>query len=268
MPQIPRTSTKQYTKASLPLNLIYHSERSPELSDDDIQIQPATPNQNTLEWRKQALSIVCGSNDAEGVPPFTLLLLRLLSASYPARLLKDLIPVHLAHIMLRDAAVHEPMSQRQLNAWYEADGHLSGEVIVVGPAEPNPEWLTHQSINHREELSWDSPDIDTKHLVQTWVVVSTSIPIEIFLRLPPTLTYIGLINISNSVPIHKLPKLCPLLVVLDLSYTKSLGTSDLKGITWSRWANLAVLGLRGYTINQSLLLDINKGRWHDVDIIN
>lgn len=209
---------------------------------------------------------------AQTVPAFTLLLLRHLYESYSGRALRDLIPRHLVPIMIRDCAARSPLSQRDLNLWYETDGHVGHETIIVGPAQPNPDWLFKQENRADDDFNWEcSPDF-IGHSGVIWMALSTNLPLnDVFLRLPPSLTHLGLVDIFQSVPLWRLTHLCPLLVVLDISYNKWINSDDITTVAWNKWTDMITLGLRGYdlhTITQmALVRTINKRRWNDIDVV-
>jgi hypothetical protein len=81
-----------------------------------------------------------------------------------------------------------------------------------------------------------------------------------------------LINIHNPIPIHRFPKICPLLEFLDLSYNNWLGQpeegiSTLDRVEWTRWIHLKVLGLRDCHVPEDILKKVNRGRWDDVAMV-
>jgi hypothetical protein len=111
--------------------------------------------------------------------------------------------------------------------------------------------------------------------MRTFILVSCHISTPTVLTLPSTLTSLALVNLSSPVPLHRLPGICPLLSVLDLSYnswlvgtgTQANGGSPLDRVGWNRWNKLQVLALRGCHLSVTDLEKINRGRWTDVEII-
>jgi hypothetical protein len=90
--------------------------------------------------------------------------------------------------------------------------------------------------------------------------------------LPPTLTHLALINILNPVSLHRLPMTCPLLECLDLSHNMWLvaekdAEERLGNVQWSRWHRLRTLGMRGCHVPAESMVEINKGRWDDVQVV-
>jgi len=81
-----------------------------------------------------------------------------------------------------------------------------------------------------------------------------------------------LVNLPESISLYRLPKLCPLLVLLDLSYNQWLKYSPTKNslltsVDWTRWNHLEVLGLKDCAVSEELVARINQGRWDDVEIV-
>jgi hypothetical protein len=79
-------------------------------------------------------------------------------------------------------------------------------------------------------------------------------------------------DVPFSLPLHRLPSICPLIEVLDLSYNKWLrpGMKEFERVAWARWSKLRVLGLRGCEFREldlETLARVNEGRWNDVEIV-
>lgn len=242
----------------------------------------------TAAWRANALALVFArlpanaAHEGSGsVPPLTQLCLRLLLAYYPdpAEFAAELVPwlaPHMRRDIARYAAVHAPLGNTRLYALCAPDGHADGELIVVGPSasvrldafrrrEGEPQMAAD------EEDEWDAPRPDAVVPMQSLVILSTTLPSSVMFTLPPTLVNLALIDLPTSVPVHRLPTICPLLSVLDLSYNGWLGISDtgktLERVEWSRWSRLTMLGMRGCFVDDQFWARVNKGRWQDVDII-
>ncbi|CCM04600.1 uncharacterized protein FIBRA_06782 [Fibroporia radiculosa] len=232
-------------------------------------------------------------------PSLALLCLQVLLSVFPdsddggfAEEVAQYLPPHLRRDMLRWSAVHSPLPTSKLYALCEPDGHAEGELIVVGPqASLSRDLLrknssaTSGSVRHtsaestREE--WDSPVSDA-HLpapLHTIVLLTVPLPLNTLLAFPPTLTHLALLSLPTPAPIHRLPRICPLLEVLDLSYNPWLSMdTGLRGfkmgaevtlnrVEWDRWSRLKVLGLVGCVVDAELVVQINKGRWEDIAII-
>lgn len=108
--------------------------------------------------------------------------------------------------------------------------------------------------------------------MHTFVLVSVQLSLHILRDLPPTLTRLALINVLVPVSLHRLPTTCPLLEQLDLSHNAWLvaekeARERLGNVQWSRWHHLQKLGLRGCHIPEDILVEVNKGRWDDVEVV-
>lgn len=146
---------------------------------------------------------------------------------------------------------------------------------------------------------WDADDMESTIPLSTLILLNTTLSSSTLFSLPPTLTHLALINLSSPVPLHRLPRICPLLKMLDLSYNSWLGANfiggisteghgvsgilgkpqqstdpaikaivDLGRIDWSRWNHLKVLGFRGNYIPEDFAQRVNEGRWDDVEIVS
>ena len=272
----------------------------------------ADSNEHAMQaWRIDALSVVLShlpseSNSATNnlpsesylPPPLTLLCLRLLLSSYTAPEFTEYIvpylPPHLRRDLLRYTAVHAPLSTSKLYALCEPEGHADGELIVIGPqatlradhfrhhaddcgpgtGSEDLEFDRRASMEMNAEEAWDVLD-DEPTPLRTLFILSCHISTPTLLTLPPTLTTLALVNLSSLVPLHRLPGICPLLSILDLSYNHwqvGTGTTVKEGnpldrVDWSRWTKLRVLALRGCYPRPAVLEKINQGRWTDVEII-
>ena len=257
--------------------------------------QTAVDPRDTPEFRAQALSLLASTGTAPGdsnfasqnrVPPLTLLCLQLIlskstnSAEFREEIV-PYIPEHLRRDLVRHCAVHSPLPAWKLDALYEPEGHADGELIIVGPTlirddhflqsaraleASRPERAT------QEDWDWETDDISPTTF-QSLILLSTPLPTSTLLTIPPTLTTLILINLPSHVPLHRLPKICPLLVIFDLSYNTWLnapvgeGYKSLERVEWTRWSHLKVLGFRECYIADGLLQRINKGRWDDIDLV-
>lgn len=258
---------------------------------------PAPHIHHTAAWRAQALSLIythlqpsARSILDSSVPSLSQLCLRVILElsphvdSFSADII-SFIPPHLRRDLVRYTAVHSPLPNDTLVALFEPEGHADGELIIVGPSASlrgdyflrNPE-LTPQSDSDaprkREESLWDwDSDELTPEPLHTFVLMSTRLAMSTFLSFPPTITHMGLINLPMPISLHRLPGICPLLVVLDLSYNSWLShatkdaTQTLEKVAWTRWGHLRILGFRECHIPHDMHVRVNKGRWDDVEIL-
>jgi hypothetical protein len=245
-------------------------------------------HRETVEWRSQALSLAAshidGFIDPSQPPSLALICLKiLLTKCTPTEIREDiapLVPVHLRRDFIRYAAIHFPLSDWKLDVLFYPDGHADGEILVVGPKvslrddyflRGNHDVLHFNSRHPQPEEDWESESLSVKPL-QSLLMVSTRLSTSTLLTLPPTLTHMVLINIHNPIPIHRFPKICPLLEFLDLSYNNWLGQpeegiSTLDRVEWTRWIHLKVLGLRDCHVPEDILKKVNRGRWDDVAMV-
>ncbi|GBE82167.1 hypothetical protein SCP_0405470 [Sparassis crispa] len=240
------------------------------------------------------------------VPPLTLLCLRvLLSACSAEEFAEDVVPClppHLRRDLLRWTAVHSPLSNAKLYALCNTDGHADGELIVVGPqaslprdylrAEPDRlgssrqdvDAAVHEGEDEDEDWSWDSPasHADTPSPLTALILLNTPLSVSTLFTFPPTLTHLALLALPSPAPVHRLPRICPLLEVLDLSFNPWVGQSDsaargawilargemiLDRLEWNQWGRLKVLGLRDCGVGTEIARRVNMGRWVDVEIV-
>ena len=129
--------------------------------------------------------------------------------------------------------------------------------------------------------SWDAlsdEDEDEVPPLHAFVVLSAVVSPSALFVFPCTLTHLALLALPIPSPVHRLPRICPLLEVLDLSYnlwlndppgtrTMSNTESTVERIEWAKWSNLRVLGLRGCGITIDIVTKVNKGRWDDVEVV-
>ncbi len=262
--------------------------------------------QDTPEWREEALSLIFSRiHDAPSnrfnrseqqkqlsVPSLTLVCLRrLLSLTSSSEFIQHVVPYlpsHLRRDLVRDAAVHSPLPSSSLFSLFGREGHVSGELLIVGPAASLPEgYLLRNSPttghNTAETSSsggaggdqagdWEAEG-DTPDFLSTFILLSTPLSSSALLRLPLTITDMALVHLPCSIPLHRLPGICPLLEVLDLSFNAWLaeGSQDgqkiLNSVDWRRWNYLRILGLRGCYVPDGMIVKLNKGRWDDVHVI-
>lgn len=189
------------------------------------------------------------------------------------------IPAHLRRNIIRYCAIYSPLPSWKLYALYDSQGNADHEILIMGEAASlrDDYFITGTKgtadaddiVQAAEvESDWESEDLSETPL-QSLILVSTPFSSSTLLTLPPTLTRIAWINIPESLPLYRLPKICPLLVLLDLSYNHWLkdSTGPLTKVDWSRWSHLEVLGLRDCAVSEQLIARINLGRWDDVKIV-
>ena len=238
---------------------------------------PTTVSYDDPKWRARALSVVL-SHSPPALPSLSILCLRIL-ASYPINpFIHDIVPhlpPHLRRDLIRDSAVHSPLPNQMLYALYEPDGHADSEILIVGPAvELRDDLFRRTPLAARMsngEGSWDMED-HTPEPLTTLMIISTRLLAPSLLSLPPTLTNIALVNLPNPVSVHRLPSVCPLLTILDLSFNTWLeleadAEKILQKVDWTRWSRLRVLGLRKCYLSIATHEKLNRGRWDEVDVI-
>ncbi|KIY43604.1 hypothetical protein FISHEDRAFT_78452 [Fistulina hepatica ATCC 64428] len=247
-----------------------------------------------------------------------------LRTSYsPDELARDILPClspYIRRAFMRDSAVEAPLSTQLLAALCDdiwPDGkevardttavhddnprapHVDGELIVVGPAAHFKDVLVASfpasAAFSEDSSSWDDGDDATDRTaaadwLQSLAIVSArASPLS---RIPSTLTRLALVNLPEEIKIHRLPTLCPLLVLLDLSFnswlrgttvpieprlsapaserksaTQIVSPGILERVPWERWVDLRVLGLREVFLPAGFADQVNKERWEDVAII-
>jgi len=106
--------------------------------------------------------------------------------------------------------------------------------------------------------------------LRSLAVLSSPLNAVTLLAFPPTITHLALLDVPYRIPIQRLPTICPLLVFLDLSYNIWLSTQMVEDeIKWGRLRRLEVVGLRQcfVKVTPRVLLELNRGRWEDVRVI-
>lgn len=236
-----------------------------------------------------ALSLVHASESNSTIPSLVQLCLCVLLRYFPdptefAEEFVPLLPPHLRRELLRYTAVHEPLINAKLYPLFSSAGHADGEIIVMGPQSslrndiipsyrykaPSPDKTLIAA------SAWDAEDVvevDEGTRLHMLALVSVGIPMQTYLNFPPSLTHLALVDLPNSIPLHRLPGLCPSLVILDLSFNRWLGSAKssddttLGRVDWQKWSMLQVLGLRSCVIDSNVVERINRGRWADVKIV-
>ncbi|KAJ3517835.1 hypothetical protein NLJ89_g253 [Agrocybe chaxingu] len=244
-------------------------------------------SREVVEWRRQALGLVAdhlkGFPDPFQVPSLAFLCLQSIlanwtsSAEFQENVLPS-IPSHLRRDIIRYSALQSPLSTWKLDALFDLEGHTNGEIIVVGPEGSLREnhflrHVLHSPQKTQEESTWEAED-NSSSPVTTIILLSVRLAASTLLSLPLTLTTLALIDLPSSVPLHRLTKVCPHLVFLDLSYNSWLreppstdALNSLERVEWSRWSHLQVLGLRDCHVSDEVLKKINQGRWDDVEVV-
>lgn len=259
-------------------------------------------------WRLEALSFLYShlSPSADtvqaygSIPPLTQICFRVLLSVYPGdQFAEDLVPAlppHLRREILRWSAIHAPLPSSKLYALCEG-GQADGELIVIGPqASLQREFLKEAAMSSRDRIdddddnigpseeqedSWDSPAYAyMPPPLYNLALLAVALPVTTLFTFPPTLTHLALLALTESAPIHRLPRICPLIEMLDLSYNPWLNQSiarkamlddeseesTLRRVEWGRWTRLRILGLRECNVGEDILPIINKARWVDVEI--
>ncbi|KAJ6547671.1 hypothetical protein B0H19DRAFT_1166806 [Mycena capillaripes] len=228
----------------------------------------------TSTWRGDALSLTIPTiAERHQVPPLTLLCLQTLVSFDPDfSAIVPFMPPHLRRDLLHWAAVHRPLTNSQLRALCGSDGHVAGELIIIGPNAAVREDQFRDPDAESRLAEWESDDSLPPPPMQTFILISARLAFSVMSTLPATLTHLALLNILNPLSLHRLPMICPLVECLDLSHNAWLvaekeARETLGKVQWSRWHQLRILGLRGCHVPADMLVEVNKGRWEDVGII-
>ncbi|OCH92232.1 hypothetical protein OBBRIDRAFT_886388 [Obba rivulosa] len=259
-------------------------------------------DRDTPAWRAAALELVLeGAPDTDGaVPPLRDLCLRVLRGLYPGPdfpVLAELLPPHLRAALVRWAAVHAPLPGPALAALCAPDGHADGELLVVGPAAALRDVFRADGADVESDAgdegggtpsacesagslpggaAWDDPAAPdaVPPPLHTLALLRTALPAAALFALPPTLTRLALVALPGPAPLHRLPRVAPLLEVLDLSFNPWLarpaaGAAErvLDRVEWRRWGRLRVLGLRECGVGGEVVRRVNEGRWADVEVV-
>ena len=254
----------------------------------------SSPDINSPAWREHALFL---HGDASAGSPGSASLRNLRKGEFPTLVLLSLhvirmkcsgsefaeimpyIPPHLRRGLLRHSAINYPLSQVELNAICGDEGHADGELVVVGPHAMLPSdhfrrmHSSRESMPEAEESAWDSLATQGSESSVLFSLTLLSTPLTFALSdLPPTITCLALINIPKPVSLQRLPSYCPLVSLLDLSYNSWLnptsGEKLIEDYPWTKLHYLKVLGLRGCHVTSTLLSQVNRGRWDDVNVIH
>ncbi|KAG1891123.1 hypothetical protein F4604DRAFT_1876292 [Suillus subluteus] len=240
---------------------------------------------NSHTWRKHALDLVFSPGNASTpgeFPTLALLSLHVIlmeCSGYELAEIRPYIPPHLRRALMRHSAINCPLSQIELNAICGEEGHADGELVVVGPhATLRSDHFrrihsSRESECAAEESTWESLATQGSEPSALFSLTLLSTPLTFALSdLPPTITCLALINIPKPVSLQRLPLYCPLVSLLDLSYNSWLisasGEKLLQDYPWTKLRYLKVLGLRGCHVTSTLLSQVNRGRWDDVDVIH
>jgi hypothetical protein len=237
----------------------------------------------TSTWRAHALDLISGHDGSKllAVPPLTQLCLRILASFPSSEFVEDVVPFlpsHLCRDLIRYAAIYAPLPPSKLYAMYAHEGHADGELLIVGPqATLRDDFFIRDNNSSDSSISQDLSDWESEKpmppSLSTFILMSTPMPISIVLSLPPTITHMALLNLPAPIALHRLPGVCPLLEILDLSYNTWLSSTSrdaskiLERVEWGRWQCLRVLGLRECFMSDEMLQKLNKGRWDDVQVV-
>ncbi|RDB21261.1 hypothetical protein Hypma_011689 [Hypsizygus marmoreus] len=282
------SATPTRSSPTLPADLISLDYPNPDYEPaKPVALLPIV--HDTPTWRANALSLVLPETSHEpGVPLLTNLCLRIVASTSNSEFTEDVapyLPPHLRRDLVRHTAIHSPLPSSKLYALYEPEGHADSEVIIVGPnaALRDNHFLRTAPVpidtppgstaeNDEDDDSWESEESVPEPL-STLILISTRLSASSLLSLPPTLTKLALINLPVPISVHRLPRMCPLLTILDLSYNdwlrpgSSSAESTLDRVEWSRWNHLHILGLRECNVSSEMLVKLNRGRWDDVEVV-
>ncbi|KAJ7685298.1 hypothetical protein DFH06DRAFT_1357343 [Mycena polygramma] len=280
----PNLKTRTYNSPTLPADLFsdsaYSKEkpRPPRDTREALFVSKRIEPQNhdlatTSTGRAEALSLILPIvAECHKVPPLTLLCLQTLTLDADFLNIIPFIPAHLRLDLLRWTAVHRPLTNHQLRALCGSDGHVAGELIIIGPnATVHEQQFRRPDAEHRA-AEWESDESFALPPMHTLIIVCAHLGFSVMSTLPATLTHLALVNVPNALPLHRLPMTCPLLQCLDLSHNIWLATEkeareSLDKVQWSRWHQLRILGLKGCHIPADVLGKVNKGRWDDVRVV-
>lgn len=234
----------------------------------------------TSTWRAHALGLILGyrGSNLPAVPPLTQLCLQILASFSSSEFTEGVVPFlpsHLCCDLIRYAAIHAPLPPSKLYPMYSQEGHANGELLIVGPqATLRDDFFIRDNNKSDGSSSQDLSDWDSESPMPpslcTFILMSAPMSISVVLSLPPTITHMALLNLPAPIALHRLPGICPLLEILDLSYNTWLNSTSrdaLARVEWSRWNCLRVLGLRECFVTCEMLQKLNKGRWDDVQVV-
>ncbi|GJE87145.1 hypothetical protein PsYK624_032280 [Phanerochaete sordida] len=231
--------------------------------------------------------------DVRTIPPLSLecarMLLEMYRDSEDWAEVASYIPTYVKRDLVRWYAVRRPLGNATLYALYGDEAHAGGELLVVGPEaslkrsalvkgmsshhHPHSVHATEgERTSHEDVDSWDTPG-DPATPLAVLVLIATSLPNELVTSLAPTITHLSLIALPQPARVYRLPEVCPLLEVLDLSYNDWLSGASitaegsLERVPWRRWRYLRILGLRECGVGTDIAQKVNTERWTDVDIV-
>lgn len=132
----------------------------------------------------------------------------------------------------------------------------------------------------REDI-WDVASTysqDASPPLHTLIILNASVSTPMLFVFPPTITRLALLALPAPAQVHRLPRICPLLEVLDLSYNpwlndlpsrqgRSVSENIIDRIEWEKWARLQVLGLRECSVPESIVARVNRGRMEEEVVV-
>lgn len=243
---------------------------------------PHGGDRDTPQWRAEAFRVAAPHlvdfPSDKRVPSLSVLCLQAILSEWATNkefreVVVPYIPAHLRRDLIRHCAIYSPLPTWKLEALWEPEGHIDGEAIITGRTNYLSEnFFNKFSESQQNNVDWEVDGHPSEPL-HSFLCISISLASSTLLGIPPTLTHLILVDLSSPQPLHRLPKLCPLLVLLDLSYNIWLREPEGEGywnferIEWPRWKHLRILGLRECFVTDELLSRVEDGRWDGIDVI-
>ncbi|KZT51171.1 hypothetical protein CALCODRAFT_148693 [Calocera cornea HHB12733] len=209
----------------------------------------ATPESGKL--REELLSFIFrrlpSPWDVDALPTLLDWCLLSLLDPFDAETIEDL-PPHLRQRLVRLAAIHHPLTHEQLRiCWGDDYSGTGGEAIAIGREASGAVRELLRALRPAGEApapaeTWDTPihllAAPQLPVLQTLVLVKTSLPILSIL--PRTLTHLSLVscNFDAVRTARNLPKILPLLEWIEIRECVNIEGSWFEALDWSRWTAL------------------------------
>lgn len=195
----------------------------------------------------------------------------------------ELIVVGPQAMLQRDALVSSlptlPTHRGSDNGDEDAEDHAEGAAAAT-PASSS-EALQRDAGEEAGEDIWDVASTysqDASPPLHTLIILNASVSTPMLFVFPPTITRLALLALPAPAQVHRLPRICPLLEVLDLSYNpwlndlpsrqgRSVSENIIDRIEWEKWARLQVLGLRECSVPESIVARVNRGRMEEEVVV-